>query len=49
MHHNQHEGKLGVLCLASGEGQGITDQAKRDRIGEDKITMFRQHADSLKA
>ncbi len=49
VHHNQHEGKLGVLCLASGEGQGITDQAKRDRIGEDKITMFRQHADSLKA
>ena len=47
VHHNLHEGKLGVLCLADGEGQGISDPDKRDRLGEDKITMFRRHADSL--
>ncbi len=47
VHHNLHEGKLGVLCLADGEGQGISDPEKRARLGEDKITMFRRHADSL--
>ncbi len=41
MHHNQAEGKLGVLCLAPEEGMGIDDPEKRDRIGEDKITRFR--------
>ena len=35
-----HEGKLGVLCLADAPGQGISDQAKRERIGEDRITLF---------
>ncbi|MGH1505503.1 MAG: crotonyl-CoA carboxylase/reductase [Acidimicrobiales bacterium] len=49
VHHNEHEGKLGVLCLAENEGEGITDPEKRERIGEDKITMFRRHADSLKS
>ncbi len=47
VHHNLHEGKLGVLCLASEEGLGIRDPDKRARIGEDKITLFRRHADSL--
>ncbi len=47
VHHNLHEGKLGVLCLADSEGQGISDPEKRERLGEDKITMFRRHADSL--
>jgi len=41
MHHNQAEGKLGVLCLAPEEGQGIDDPEKRDRIGEENITRFR--------
>ena len=41
MHHNQAEGKLGVLCLAPEEGLGIDDPEKRERIGEDKITRFR--------
>lgn len=41
VHHNKAEGKLGVLCLAPGEGQGVDDPEKRDRIGEDKITIFR--------
>jgi crotonyl-CoA reductase len=41
VHHNEAEGKLGVLCLAPGEGLGIDDPEKRERIGEDKITTFR--------
>ncbi|MEL6892995.1 MAG: crotonyl-CoA carboxylase/reductase [Actinomycetota bacterium] len=41
MHHNQAEGKLGVLCLSPDEGLGIDDPEKRERIGEDKITRFR--------
>ena len=49
VHHNMHEGKLGVLCLASGAGQGITDPEKRERIGEDKITLFQRHAASLES
>lgn len=41
IHRNEHEGKLGVLCLAPEEGLGIDDPDKRERIGEDKITIFR--------
>ena len=48
VHHNLHEGKLGVLCMAPSEGLGISDPDKREAIGEDKITRFRRHADSLK-
>jgi crotonyl-CoA reductase len=47
VHHNLHEGKLGVLCLAAEPGLGITDEAKRERIGEEKITRFQRHARSL--
>ena len=43
VHHNLHEGKLGVLCLAPREGLGIEDPELRQRIGEDKITLFRRH------
>ncbi len=43
IHRNEHEGKLGILCLAPAEGLGINDPAKRERIGEDKITVFRRH------
>jgi crotonyl-CoA reductase len=42
VHHNMHEGKIGVLCLAPQEGLGITDPALRDKIGEDKISAFRR-------
>jgi crotonyl-CoA reductase len=42
VHRNDADGKLGVLCLATGEGQGISDPEKRARIGEDKITRFRR-------
>jgi crotonyl-CoA reductase len=44
VHRNQGEGKLAVLCLAPEEGTGIADPEKRDRIGEDRITLFRRLA-----
>jgi len=43
VHHNLHEGKIGVLCLAPSEGMGIDDPEMRARIGEDRITAFRRH------
>ena len=42
VHHNLHEGKLGVLCLAPQRHLGIDDPAKRARIGEDRIRLFEQ-------
>jgi crotonyl-CoA reductase len=42
VHRNETEGKVGVLCLAPEEGLGIDDPAKREAIGEDKITLFRR-------
>jgi crotonyl-CoA reductase len=42
VHYNLHEGKIAVLCLAPGEGLGISDPEFRDKVGEDKITMFRR-------
>ncbi|MCP3934796.1 MAG: crotonyl-CoA carboxylase/reductase [Actinomycetia bacterium] len=47
VHHNQHEGKLGVLCLAPEMMMGVADKDKRERIGEDKIMAFENHAASL--
>jgi crotonyl-CoA reductase len=44
VHHNLHEGKIGVLCLAPEEGLGVTDPEFRERVGEDRITLFRRHA-----
>jgi crotonyl-CoA reductase len=43
VHKNQHEGKIGVLCLAPREGLGIDDPEMRERVGEDVITAFRRH------
>jgi len=43
VHHNLHEGKIGVLCLAPEEGLGIDDPEFREKVGEDKITLFRRH------
>ncbi len=43
VHHNLHDGKIGVLCLAPEEGLGIEDPELRARVGEDKITLFRTH------
>ena len=42
VHHNEHEGKLGILCLAPEAGLGIDDPAKRERIGEAKLNVFRE-------
>lgn len=44
IHHNEHEGKIGVLCLAPSEGLGIDDPELRAKVGEDRITLFRRHA-----
>jgi len=43
VHHNLHEGKLGVLCLAPEEGLGVTDPGRRERLLP-QITLFRRHA-----
>jgi crotonyl-CoA reductase len=49
VHRNEHEGKIGVLCLAPTEGLGIDDPEFRAKVGEDKITVFRRHADGRAA
>jgi crotonyl-CoA reductase len=41
MHHNMHEGKIGVLCLAPEEGMGITDHELRAKV-EPKLHLFRR-------
>jgi crotonyl-CoA reductase len=41
VHHNMHEGKLGVLCLAPTEGLGVTDPELRERLGA-KLHRFRR-------
>jgi crotonyl-CoA reductase len=40
VHTNSHQGKVGVLCLAPGEGLGVLDQEKRARH-VDAINRFR--------
>ena len=32
-----------MLCLAPEEGLGIDDPEFREKVGEDKITLFRRH------
>ncbi len=44
VHKNEIEGKAGVLCLAPEEGLGIDDPEFREKVGEDKITLFRRTA-----
>jgi crotonyl-CoA reductase len=39
---NQHIGKVGVLCLAPRPGLGVTDPQARERIGEQRLTVFRE-------
>jgi crotonyl-CoA reductase len=41
MHHNMHEGKIGVLCLAPEAGQGVTDPELRAKVG-DQLHLFRR-------
>jgi crotonyl-CoA reductase len=40
---NEHEGKVGVLCMAPEEGMGIEDPLLREQIGEDKLRLFRDY------
>jgi len=40
---NEHEGKIGILCLAPTEGLGIDDPERRAQIGEDRITLYRRY------
>ena len=42
VHHNRHEGKIGVLCVAQEEGLGITNPELRDKVGEKRLTIFRR-------
>ncbi len=44
MHHNRHEGKIGVLCLADAEGLGVTDSVLREKVGEERLSIFRRYA-----
>jgi len=43
VHHNRHEGKIGILCAAPKVGLGITDPDLRARVGEDRLTIYRRH------
>ncbi len=42
VHHNKHQGKVGVLTLAPEEGLGVTDEAKRAKY-IDEINRFPRH------
>jgi crotonyl-CoA reductase len=41
---NLHVGKVGVLCLAQREGLGVDDRRLRERIGTDRLRLFREWA-----
>jgi crotonyl-CoA reductase len=43
LHHNRHEGKIGILCAAQREGLGVTNPELRQQIGEERLTIFRRH------
>ena len=40
VHRNEHEGKIGILCLADREGLGVLDTELREKLG-DRISMYR--------
>ena len=41
VHHNMHEGKLGILCLSPQEGLGVDDHELRAKVA-DKLNWFRR-------
>ena len=43
VHHNRHEGKIGILCAATREGLGVSDPELRARVGDRRLTIFRRH------
>jgi crotonyl-CoA reductase len=42
VHRNLHEGKIGVLCLAQNEGEGVSDHELRAKVGESRLRRFRR-------
>ena len=44
VHHNRHEGKIGILCVADREGLGISNPELRAKVGEDRLRIFRRSA-----
>jgi len=43
VHHNRHEGKIGILCVAERAGLGISNPELRAKVGEDRLNIFRRH------
>ena len=43
VHHNRHEGKIGILCVADRAGLGISNPELRAKVGEDRLNIFRRH------
>ena len=43
VHHNQHEGKIGILCASPREGLGVTNFELREKVGEARLSVFRRH------
>lgn len=43
VHHNRHEGKIGILCVADAPGLGVSNPELRATVGEDRLTIFRRH------
>ncbi|GHE78631.1 crotonyl-CoA reductase [Streptomyces spiralis] len=41
---NEHEGKVGLLVLATDEDQGVEDWELRKKVGEERLRLFREHA-----
>ncbi|MFD2176703.1 crotonyl-CoA carboxylase/reductase [Veronia pacifica] len=46
---NEHVGKIGILCLADKEDLGIRNTELREKVGEDKINIFRDYARQKRA
>ena len=47
VHHNRHEGKIGILCASPKEGLGITNPEMRERVGEKRLSIFRRHDEEV--
>ncbi len=47
VHKNQHEGKVGILCLAEKPNMGIDNHELREKVGEDKITLFARYGKTI--
>ena len=43
VHHNRHEGKIAILCVAPREGLGVTNPGLRASVSEKRLTIFRRH------